>query len=123
MSGITKCDKLLLQSAPGIGKCDSYYKVHQLLQSVTDCYYKVHLVLQSVAIITKWDVTHVMLSEKEIWIGQKKKKKLCKHFPVSPMKFPWYWSSYTTYTSNFCQTIEKHEKQKKKKKKEKKEIA
>ena len=80
MSGITKCDKLLLQSASGIGKCGSYYKVHQLLQSVTDCYYKVHLVLQSVAIITKWDVTHVMLSEKEIWIGQKKNKKVMQTF-------------------------------------------
>ena len=35
-SGITKCDRLLLQSAPGITKCDRlYYKVRQLLQSVT----------------------------------------------------------------------------------------
>ena len=43
-SGITKCDRLLLQSAPGITKCDRlYYKVRQLLQSVT--------------VITKWDVT------------------------------------------------------------------
>ena len=64
--------------------------------------------------------------KKKFGLVKKKIKKLCKHFPVSPMKFPWYWSSYTsytTYTSNFCQTIEKHEKQKKKKKKEKKEIA
>ena len=30
-----------------------YYKVHQVLQSVTDCYYKVHQVLQSVTVITK----------------------------------------------------------------------
>ena len=35
-SGITKCGRLLLQSAPGITKCDRlYYKVRQLLQSVT----------------------------------------------------------------------------------------
>ena len=35
-SGITKCDRLLLQSAPGITKCDRlYYKVRQLLQTVT----------------------------------------------------------------------------------------
>ena len=35
-SGITTCDRLLLQSAPGITKCDRlYYKVRQLLQSVT----------------------------------------------------------------------------------------
>ena len=34
-SGITKCDRLLLQSASGITKCARYYKVWQLLQSVT----------------------------------------------------------------------------------------
>ena len=35
-SGITKCDRLLLQSAPGITKCDRvYYKVRQLLQRET----------------------------------------------------------------------------------------
>ena len=35
-SGITKCDRLLLQSASGITKCDRlYYKVRQVLQSVT----------------------------------------------------------------------------------------
>ena len=28
-SGITKCDQLLLQSASGIIKCDSYYKVRR----------------------------------------------------------------------------------------------
>ena len=34
---ITKCDRLLLQSASGITKCDRlYYKVSQVLQSVTD---------------------------------------------------------------------------------------
>ena len=33
---ITKCDRLLLQSASGITKCDRlYYKVCQVLQSVT----------------------------------------------------------------------------------------
>ena len=32
---ITKCDRLLLQSASGITKCDRlYYKVRQVLQSV-----------------------------------------------------------------------------------------
>ena len=57
-SGITKCDRLLLQSAPGITKCDRL-----LLQSasgITKCgrlYYKVRQVLQSVTVITKWDVT------------------------------------------------------------------
>ena len=35
-SGITKCDRLLLQSGSGITKCDKlYYKVRQVLQSVT----------------------------------------------------------------------------------------
>ena len=29
MSGITKCDRLLLQSASGITKCDSYYEVRR----------------------------------------------------------------------------------------------
>ena len=44
VSGITKCDRLLLQSGSGITKCDKlYYKVRQVLQSVT--------------VITKWDVT------------------------------------------------------------------
>ena len=42
---ITKCDRLLLQSASGITKCDRlYYKVRQVLQSVT--------------VVTKWDVKH-----------------------------------------------------------------
>ena len=41
---ITKCDRLSLQSASGITKCDSvYYKVRQVLQSVT--------------VIKKWDAT------------------------------------------------------------------
>ena len=29
MSGITKCDSLLLQTTPGNTKCDSYYKVRR----------------------------------------------------------------------------------------------
>ena len=41
---ITKCDRLLLQSASGITKCDRLY-------------YKVRRVLQSVTVIAKWDVT------------------------------------------------------------------
>ena len=36
---ITKCDKVIS------------------LQSVADCYYKVRQVLQSVTVVTKWDVT------------------------------------------------------------------
>ena len=40
-SGITKCDRLLLQSTSGITKCDRlYYKVRQV-------YYKVRQLLQS----------------------------------------------------------------------------
>ena len=46
VAGITKCDRLLLQSAPRITK---------LFQSVTEIYYKVRQVLQSVAGITKCD--------------------------------------------------------------------
>ena len=46
---IAKCNKVtLLQSST------CYYKVRQVLQSVTDCYYKVRQVLQSVTdFITK----------------------------------------------------------------------
>ena len=51
---IRKCDRLLLQSASGTTKCDKlYYKVRQVLQSLTDfiteCvrYYKVWQLLQS----------------------------------------------------------------------------
>ena len=53
-SFITKCDRLLLQSASGITKCDRL-----LLRSasgITKCdrlYYEVRHVLQSVAVITK----------------------------------------------------------------------
>ena len=43
-SSITKCDRLLLQSASGF-------------KNVTGCYYKVRQVLQSVAVITKWHIT------------------------------------------------------------------
>ena len=53
-SVITKCDSFF------ITKCDmSYYKVRQVLQSVT-IYYKVRQVLQSATIITKCDSTHVL---------------------------------------------------------------
>ena len=44
MSGITECDRILLQIASGITKCDRLYS-------------KVHQVLQSMAVITKLDVT------------------------------------------------------------------
>ena len=38
-SGITRYDRLLLQSAQGITKCDGlYYKVRQVLQSVTQIF-------------------------------------------------------------------------------------
>ena len=56
---ITKCDRLLLQSASRITKFDRL-----LLQSaagITKCdriYYKVRQVLQSATVITNWDVTH-----------------------------------------------------------------
>ena len=49
-SGITKYDILLLQSVSGITECDRlYYKVHQVLQSVTD-------------VITKLDVTSAAIN-------------------------------------------------------------
>ena len=47
---ITKCGKVIL------------------LQSVTDCYYKVRQVLQSVTVVTKWDVT--LLSDFRIFNAQ-----------------------------------------------------
>ena len=42
---------------------DCYYKVRQVLQSVTGCYYKVRQVLQSATVITKWDVTKILVME------------------------------------------------------------
>ena len=58
---ITKRDSFLLQSATSvITKCDKcYYKVRQVLQSVT-IYYKVRQGLQSATIITKCDSTHLL---------------------------------------------------------------
>ena len=56
-SFITKCDKLLLQSASGIPKCGRL--LFQSAWGIRKCdrfYYKVRQVLQSVAVITKWDV-------------------------------------------------------------------
>ena len=48
---ITKSDRLLLQNAPDITKCDRiYYKVRQVLQSAT--------------VITKWDVTKQLAVDK-----------------------------------------------------------
>ena len=47
---ITKCDRLLLQSASGITKCDRLY-------------YKARQVLQSVAIIAKSDVTEQLQTQ------------------------------------------------------------
>ena len=46
-SGITKFDRLLLQSTSG--------------ECVTGCYYKVRKVLLSATIFTKWDVTAKVL--------------------------------------------------------------
>ena len=57
-SGITKCDRSLLQSASGITKCDRLLlQSASGIQSVTGCYYKVRQILQSVTVLTKWDVT------------------------------------------------------------------
>ena len=42
-----------------VTKCVRFYKVCQVLQSVTGYYYKVRQILQSVTVITKWDVTHM----------------------------------------------------------------
>ena len=48
---ITKCHRMLWKSASGITKCDRrYYKVRQVLQSVT--------------VITNWDVTSSTISSK-----------------------------------------------------------
>ena len=73
---ITKCDRLLLQSASGITKCDRvYYKVRQVLQSVTEfitkCarYYKVRQLLQS--------YQNVRLQILEFWKGFKWQSLLC----------------------------------------------
>ena len=53
-SGITKCDRLLLQSGSGITKSDKlYYKVYQALQSLT--------------VIRKWDVTPLKYTLIQMW--------------------------------------------------------
>ena len=55
---ITKRDRLLLQSASGITNCDRLLLLKASV--ITKCdrlYYKVRQVLQSVTVITKWDVT------------------------------------------------------------------
>ena len=44
----------ILQSVTGC-----YYKLRQVLQSVTGCYYRVRQVLKNGTVITKWDVTLV----------------------------------------------------------------
>ena len=70
---ITKCDRLLLQSASGITKCDRlYYKVRQVLQSVT--------------VITKWDVTDILFWKLNIEVG-KTKIKLLKTSEDTPLLF------------------------------------
>ena len=49
LSGITNCERLLVQSCQvlqSVAGC--YYKVFQVLQSVLGCYYKKSQVLQSV---------------------------------------------------------------------------
>ena len=75
-SGITKCDRLLLQSASGITKCDRlYYKVRQVLQSVT--------------VITKRDVTTCLIYSIPSIIAKSvqsiEKLLLCKLFIVKIM--------------------------------------
>ena len=71
VSGIKKCDRLLLQSVSGITNCDRlYYKVHQALQTTT--------------IITKWDVKLVWVYFQMIliiidlyYLSMKQMKGLC----------------------------------------------
>ena len=55
MSGITKCDRLLLQSASGITKCDSYYKVQHNRTTPGVSLYHQNLTLEKniVAVITQ----------------------------------------------------------------------
>ena len=51
----------VLQNVSDIKKCDfGYYRMCQILKSVTDYYYKVHQVLQNVTVITEGDVTKKM---------------------------------------------------------------
>ena len=58
VSGITKCDRLLLQGAWGITKCDRLcYKVRQVLQSVT--------------VVTKWDVIKVSTCSFSFYVSVK----------------------------------------------------
>ena len=56
---IKKWDNKMRQKTVIIKSLQSvrYYKVHQMLRSVTDCCYKVLEVLRSVAAVTKWHVT------------------------------------------------------------------
>ena len=73
---ITKCDRLLLQSASGITKCDRlYYKVRQVLQSVT--------------VITKWGVTDILFWKLNIkhWVLRKTEIKLLKTSEDTPLLF------------------------------------
>ena len=68
---ITKCDKVIL------------------LQSVTDCYYKVRQVLQSVTVITKWGVTDILFWKLNIkhWVLRKTEIKLLKTSEDTPLLF------------------------------------
>ena len=50
---MTKCNRSLLQCASGSIKYVWYYKVHHVFQSMKDRYYKVRQLLQSVTVITK----------------------------------------------------------------------
>ena len=73
---ITKCYRLLLQSASGITKCDRlYYKVRQVLQSVT--------------VITKWGVTDILFWKLNIkhWVLRKTEIKLLKTSEDTPLLF------------------------------------
>ena len=64
---ITKCDRLLLQSASSITKCDRL--LLQSVSGITKCdrlYYKVRQVLQSATVITKWDVTEYLIGQNKV---------------------------------------------------------
>ena len=72
---ITKFDRFLLQSASGITKCDRlYYKVRQVLQSVT--------------VITRWDVTLVYPFKWNIYRDKKNNRR--NSISISSCSFPYF---------------------------------
>ena len=94
---ITKCDRNLLQSITGVTKWNrkllqrmtgitSYEK--KLLQSVTRSYYKVWQVLQSVTVIAKWDVTACVVEVLTMYRWQKLQSSYC------ILIGNWIWKGY-----------------------------